>query len=590
MRRNYLKTLALLSVAALTMVGCKSKPEEAELTLLYTTDLHGAILPYDFNKNKDAATSLANVATYVKQEREKNEDGVILLDAGDFLQGQPSIYYSNFVDTVNEHVQARVMEYLGYDAAAVGNHDIEPGEAVYVRLQNEFDFPWLAANAVDTRTGKPFFTPYTVIERNGVKIAILGMITPNIHAWLPKYLWENIEFQDMTEAAKQWVPYIQSKEKPDLLIGLFHSGADYQVNGNTIDTPKNENGGIPAATRVDGFDIILLGHDHQEKADEIVNDFGHKVTVLNAQTGARYLGRLDIKLKKSKTGEGYDKEITPSLIEMKNVAKDEAFVKQFAPDVQKVNEYVDAEIGTIGDTLKSESALFGPSEFMDLIHNAQLDATDADVSFAGILSTDAVILPGKLTMRHLFTLYKYENLLYTMSLTGREINDFLEYGFGRQYNQMKSTNDHLLNFQKDENGNPVKSSRFGFQFVTPTFNFTSAAGIKYTVDVSKPVGQRVTILSMSDGTPFDPNKEYKVAVNSYQASGGGGFFFEGLGLTKEQTDAKIVNASKNDVRKYIADYIREQKVINPTLRGDWKVIPENYFEAGKKNDQKMLAK
>lgn len=580
---------ALLPVALLglvSIVGCKQKPKDAELTLLYTTDLHGAILPYDFNKDKAAATSMANVASYVKQERAKDKDGVLLLDAGDFLQGQPSIYYSNFEDTISEHIQARVMEYIGYDAAAVGNHDIEPGEAVYSRVQKDFDFPWLAANAIDTRTGKPFFKPYAVYEKNGIKIAVLGMITPNIHAWLPKYLWENIEFQDMVECAQEWVPYIQKNEKPDLLIGLFHSGSDYTADGNTIDTPKNENGAIPAAMKVDGFDIVLMGHDHQEKSDVITNNFGNKVVVLDAQTGARYVGRADIKLHRN--GDKYEKTITPSLVEMKNVPQDSAFVAAFDKDVKKINEYVDAQIGLLADTLRSGDALYGPSEFMDLIHNAQLQATGADISFAGVLSTDAVIPTGKLTMRNLFTLYKYENLLYTMSLTGQEIKDFLEYGYGRQYNQMKSPTDHLLNFKKDEKGNLMKNPRFGYSFVTPSFNFTSAAGIKYTVDVTKPVGERVTILSMSDGSAFDPAKKYKVAVNSYQASGGGGFFFEGLGFTKEETDARVINASKNDVRKYIADYIREQQTITPVSRGDWKVIPENYFKAGKATDMKLM--
>lgn len=584
-----IKKMSLLSVFAfgfLAIVGCKQKPEQADLTLLYTTDLHGAILPYDFNKNRDAQVSLANVATYVKQERENNKNGVIMLDGGDLLQGQPSIYYSNFEDTISEHIQARVMEYIGYDAAAVGNHDIEPGESVYTKVQDDFDFPWLAANAIDTRTGKPFFTPYTILERQGVKIAILGMITPNIHAWLPKYLWENIEFRDMVETAKEWVPYIQKNEKPDLLIGLFHSGSDYTVGGNDINTPMNENGGIPAVTKVDGFDIVLLGHDHQEKADSIINDFGHKVIVLNAQTGARYVGRIDIKMRRN--GNGYEKTYKPSLVPMKGVAKDPEFAANFAPDVERINNYVDAQIGTLTEELVSEAGLYGPSEFMDLIHDAQLQATGAEISFAGILSTDAVIKPGKLTMRNLFTLYKYENLLYSMSLSGQEVKDFLEYGFGRQYNQMKTMNDHLLNFKKDEQGNLVKSSRFGYSFVTPSFNFTSAAGIKYSVDVTKPVGERVTILSMSDGTPFDPAKRYKVAVNSYQASGGGGFFFDGLGFTKEETDARVINASKNDVRKYIADYIRKKQTITPTSRGDWQVIPTNFFEAGKATDMKLM--
>ena len=583
--RNAIAALAVGSMMA--FAACDSKPKEAEITVLYTTDLHGAILPYDFNRDREASTSLANVATYVSQERAKSGDGLLLLDNGDFLQGQPSIYYSNFEDTVSRHIQARVMDFIGYEAAGVGNHDIEPGADVYDRVQRDFSFPWLAANAIDTRTGKPYFKPYAVFNKNGIKVAVLGMITPNISAWLPKYLWENIEFQDMVECAEKWVPYIQQNEKPDLLIGMFHAGSDYTVGGNDIDTYMNENGSIPVAMKVDGFDIILMGHDHQEKVGTITNNFGHEVAILDAQTGARCMGRVDIKL--TRNGKGYDKAITPSIVDMRQMEPDSAFCAAFDVDVKKINEYVDAQIGLLTDTLSSRNALYGPSEFMDLIHNAQLAATGADVSLAGVLSADAVIPKGKLTMRHLFTLYKYENLLYTMRLTGDEIRRFLEFGYDRQYNQMKSPNDHLLNFKRDAEGNLEKNPRFGYTFVTPSFNFTSAAGIKYTVDVTKPAGERVTILSMSDGTPFDPQKEYKVAVNSYQASGGGGFFPEGLGFSKEETEAHIINASKQDVRKYIADYIRQQQTITPTSRGDWKVVPENYYKSGMATDRKLMS-
>ena len=182
--------------------------------------------------------------------------------------------------------------------------------------------------------------------------------------------------------------------------------------------------------KVDGFDLVLLGHDHQEQSSVIINEAGNKVVVLDARTGARLVGRADIKLKRN--GKVYDKEISPSLIDMKDVMPDKGFVEYFQKDVDLINNYVDAQIGYLTDTLRSEPALYGPSEFMDLIHNAQLSATGADISFAGVLSTDAVIPTGKLSMRNLFTLYKYENLLYTMSLTGQEIHDFLEFGYGRQ--------------------------------------------------------------------------------------------------------------------------------------------------------------
>ena len=573
-------------IGALSFVSCSTDTKPVELTVLYTTDLHGSVLPYDFTQNKPATTSLANVAAFVKEQREENKDGVILLDAGDFLQGQPSIYYANFVDTTSEHLQARVMEFVGYDAAAVGNHDIEPGAVVYDKVQEEFDFPWLAANAIDVRTNEPYFEAYTVIERKGVKIAILGMITPNIAAWLPKYLWENITFADMVETAEKWVPIIQEKEKPDLLIGLFHSGSNPNSGGQNMDTYMNENGGIPVATKVDGFDIVLLGHDHQLVSEIIENNFGNKVVVLDALTQAKKVGVAKVKM--TKTKDGWNKEITPEMVDMATYTPDPEFVETFQADVDEVNAYVDEPIGVLTETLTSDDALFGPSEFMDLIHNAQLEATGADISIAGVLSSNAVIEKGDLTMRHLFSLYKYENLLYTMSLTGQEIIDFLEFGFDRQYNTMKDENDNLLKFKKDENGNPIPDERFGFEFTTPTFNFISAAGIKHNVDVRKGDLEKVEIISMSDGSKFDPNKRYNVAINSYQASGGGDFIEKGLGFTKEEAAERVTSVSEKDVRQYIADYIIKNKVITPESRNDWKVVPEAYFEKGMAKDKAMV--
>ena len=244
------------------MASCGKRPDTENIVILCTTDLHGAIMPVNYITGDSARTSLANIATAVDSVRDANNGKVLLLDGGDFLQGQPSIYYSNFEDTVETHIQAKVMDFLMYDAATVGNHDIEPGKAVYDRVREDFDFPWISANILDKKTGKPYFKPYAVFNKMGVKVAILGLTTPTIPNWLPENLWEGLEFEDMVESAAKWVPVIQEKEKPDVLIGLFHSGSDYTVNGSNIDTKLNENGGIPVAMKVDGFDIVILGHDH----------------------------------------------------------------------------------------------------------------------------------------------------------------------------------------------------------------------------------------------------------------------------------------------------------------------------------------
>lgn len=189
-------------------------------------------------------------------------------------------------------------------------------------------------------------------------------------------------------------------------------------------------------------------------------------------------------------------------------------------------------------------------------------------------------------MRQLFTLYKYENQLFKLSMTGQNVKDYLEFGFNNQYNTMTSINDHLLAFKKDANGNILDEGR-GPVYKTFTFNYTCAAGIRYIVDVSKPEGERVTILSMSDGTPFDLNKDYTVAINSYQASGGGNFIPVGLGWDEATLKAHTLESKPKDVRRYVAEYIQMLHTVKPHLRGDWEVIPINWWYRGMETDKKF---
>lgn len=580
--------LTCATLAATMMASCGSKPEQADLVVLYTTDVHGAYLAWDIRQNAPAKTSMANVVTYVNQERAAHADQLLLLDTGDMLQGQPSMYYYNYVDSTSVHAAAAAYNYLKYDAVGVGNHDIETGEDCYGgRVPSQYQMPWLCANAIDQRTGKPMFQPYSVFERQGVKIAVLGMITPNIAAWLPKQLWPNLEFEDMVECAQKWVAIIEEKEKPDVLVGLFHSGNDYEANGATIDTYKNEHGGVAAAIKVPGFDLVLCGHDHQTSVKDVVNVNGDTVKVLDARTQATLVGRADLHLTLDKQTGRYTKQITTSLVDMKDYAPDEQYTQAMQHYVDEVNEYVDKPLGELTETLYGQPSLYGPSEFIDFIHDVQLWSTDAQISLVSVLSPHDSVPAGPITMRQLFTLYKYENLLFKVKMTGDEVRRYLEYGFDRQFGCMKSANDHLLAFLTDEKGE-ILFNNYGPQFITPTFNFTCAAGIRYTLDVSKPKGQRLTILSMSDGSAFDLEKEYEVAINSYQASGGGGFVTEGLGWDENELGKRLLSTTPKDVRRYVADYIVEQKVIVPHLRGDWAVIPTDWWKKGIERDKKFI--
>ena len=222
-----------LLLLTLFFLGSCTGPGEKNITIIGTTDIHGVILPYDFIEKKNLSVSLASMAAYIKNEG-FNRNALVLLDNGDNLQGQPPVYYYNFIDTVSRHILAEAFNYLGYDAITVGNHDIEAGHSVYDRLIKEYNFPMLAANAVDISSGDPYFKPYTIIEKKGFRIAVFGLITPLVPTWLPPELYSGMEFRDMRETAEHWMPVIM-KENPDLVVGLFHSGWDEPDKNDLID-------------------------------------------------------------------------------------------------------------------------------------------------------------------------------------------------------------------------------------------------------------------------------------------------------------------------------------------------------------------
>lgn len=561
--------------------------QTVKLKFVETSDVHGSLFSYDFIKGKLGNSSLAQIYNYVQQERAKQGQEVILLDNGDILQGQPIVYYYNFEKTTVPHIVSEVMNYMKYDAGTVGNHDIEPGHSVYDKINKEFEFPWLAANAVSIKTGKPYFKPYTIIKRSGIKIAILGLITPAIPNWLPEKIWSGIRFDDMIETAKKWVQIIQQKEKPDVLVGLFHAGVEPGYNGADPKAPKNENASQLVAEQVPGFDVIFVGHDHHGWNYTVKNPDGKDVHILGAINAARTAAVANITLTKDKSTNTWKKEITGEIIESKNYKENVPIVKKYAGIIENTLSYVNKYIGTFNETVSTRESMFGESLFVDLIQKIQLEITKADVSFVAPLSFNAEIKKGSVHVSDMFSLYKYENLLYTMQLTGKEIKNYLEFSYGQWFNQMKDENDNLLNFKKD--GGEIVKNENGFpQLQAQYYNFSSAAGINYTVDVSKPAGERITITGMSNGKAFDMNKKYKAAINSYRGNGGGGHLTKGAGIPKDKLAERVITSTEKDLRFYLMKWIEKQKKVKPTLLNNWKVIPENWWEKGKEKDFKLL--
>jgi 2',3'-cyclic-nucleotide 2'-phosphodiesterase/3'-nucleotidase len=563
------RQIAWLLLLLFQFSACKQDPDTVRIAV--TTDVHGMIYPYDFINRTSSDHSLAHIYSYVDLQRGKQDTLFFLLDNGDFLQGQPTVYYYNFVDTLSEHLSARVMNYMGYDAGTVGNHDIEAGPKVYDRLRNSLNFPWLAANAVNSISGEPYFEPYSILKAGKRKIAVLGLITPGIPNWLPKNLWPDMEFRDMVETAREWVPRIQEEEDPDLLVGLFHSGTDASYIGDTH-SYLNENAVLLVAEQVPGFHIIFAGHDHRVSVQRVANNAGDSVLIIDPGSHARFAGEATITF-----GE-YGIRTTGRNISMQDYEPSGSFQEYFSEDRSTVSTYLEDTITWLAEDMKGVDALFGPSSMISLIHRVQLDLSGAQLSFTAPLSMSAILHQGPLLVSDMFKLYRYENMLYRMELSGSEIDAFLEHAVGPWFNTMSKSWDHLLRFSPEQPG----------RLAAPYYNFSSASGINYSVDVTLPPGDRVSIQTLSDGSPFEEGKMYSVAVNSYRGNGGGGHLTTGAGIPAAELPGRIRWSTDRDLRYYLMEYLGQQDTLSPWIESNWSCVPADLIEPASEFDRKVL--
>ena len=577
---HILITLSLLLLSHASMKAQEEGPKkwrEIVFNIVETSDVHGNFFPYNFIERRPWKGSLARVHSFLKEQRQIYGDNFLYIDNGDILQGQPTAYYYNYVETGKPHLAAEVLNFLGCDIGNIGNHDIEAGHQVYDRWVSQCKFPVLGANIIDTKTGKPYFKPYEIFERDGVKIAVLGMITETVPNWLPEGLWSGLKFENMEECAKKYIKILKTEEHPDVIIGVFHSGRNGHKIGGTI-----ENATQTIAENVDGFDAILYGHDHKRYCKVITNNEDEDVLLINPGDDAMSVSSVVITVRK-REGKIGTKEIEAQIVDLEKYPVSEEFQEKFSDQFQAVNDFVNQEIGTIDHTIYSSDAFFGSSDFVDFLHQIQLEVTKADVSFCSPLSQNARIAEGEIHVSDMFNLYNYENTLYTMSLTGQEIKDYLEMSYDLWTNQMLFEGSVLLKIERD----PKNETRA--RFTNPTFNFDSAAGIIYNVDVTKPKGEKIEIISMANGSKFSLTKTYKCAINSYRGNGGGNHLTLGAGIPKEELQKRVLTSTEKDLRYYIMKHIEKAKTIKPKALNNWKFVPEKWVQPALEREKKLLS-
>jgi 2',3'-cyclic-nucleotide 2'-phosphodiesterase/3'-nucleotidase len=539
--------------------------------IIATSDVHGCFFPYDMIEQKEMLGSLARVSSFVKEQRQNPDQHVILLDAGDVLQGQPTTYYSNFVETDSSLLAADIMNTLHYDAVAMGNHDIETGHRVYDEWMKQLQCPVLAANLICRKTEKPYVAPYKIITKEGVRIAVLGLLTTAIPYWLNEHLWEGLYFENMVEAARKWIDILLQQEHVDLIVGLFHSGWS-----GGIQTPGfEENQTKRIAEEVPGFDLIIFGHDHILRQEEVVccTASGKTVLCMNPSSQALNISSIDVHLEFNKDQHVISRQVVGEQVDISNYPIDLDFMQQFHTSFETIRNFVSQPIGVLDHSIFTRDCYFGNAPFIDYIHDIQLQLTGADISFAAPLTYDTSLKAGELHVYDLFRLYQYENWVNVLLLTGKEIKNFLELSYDRWIQTMHSSSDEIMRIETYS-----YHGKLYYFFKNIAFNFDTAAGIDYEVDVTQTMGNRVRIIRMSNGNAFHLHQVYRVVMHSYRAHGGGELLTKGAGISFSELPARIIYQSPHTQRYYLQKALMKAKHITISAHSNWKFVPDEWVK------------
>lgn len=580
--------LFVLSFLVWLLVSCGPKDGTYRIDIYSTNDVHGHYFDSVYTSDK-VQLSLANVSTYIKGERERlGEDNVVLIDVGDILQGDNAAYYYNYVDTVSEHVYSKASRYMGYDAAVVGNHDIETGHPVYDRMVKELDMPFLAANAIDTLTGSHYFQDYVILDKGGIKVAVIGFTNPNIKGWLSEELWSGLRFESIIPFAQSVVDRVREKEDPDIVVVAMHSGT------GDGDTTVIENQALAALRTLDHVDVVLCAHDHRSTVIEERRNIDGKdslVSVLvNGGSHCREVGHTSVELV-IEGGKVVSKKISSELVPMDGYEADKEYLGSIRQEYEAVRAFTLKETGRLSDNIYTRDAFKGRALYTDLLHTLQLSCEPAQISFAAPLTYNKLIPAGVLNFQDLFSIYPFENQLFVVKMTGKEIKDAMEFSYDKWINTLTDREARKISKRevKDVHALAIvprsdkRTGSVGYSFANRSYNFDSAAGICYTVDLTRPYGEKVCILSMADGSEFNMDSTYNVAMTSYRASGGGGIL-KAAGIDTDNIDDRVV-ARYPEIRNILYDYLKEHGEISPknvsdeSLLGDWKFLPDGIDKA-----------
>lgn len=561
---------AAASAAAGPAPGRGHDASDLDLTLLATTDVHGRVFSWDYfkdapysDRNGDAV-GLARVASVVDDVRDEvGDDRLLVVDNGDAIQGTPLTYHAAKVEPVTqtgeEHPMATAYNLIGYDAQVVGNHEFNYGLDLLRAYEDDLDASLLGANVVDAQTGEPWLEPWTMVTKKvrghkPVKVGVLGLTTPGSAIWDKGNVEGVLEFRDMAQTAAEYVPQMRAAGA-DVVVVLSHAGKGASSYDTSLLPPENPADVI--ARTVPGIDVMVVGHTHLDVPQEIVTNevTGEDVLLTQPYRWGGSVARVDLDLEKVR-GQWEVEGAEATALRTRDYTDHPDVVAALTPDHQETVDYVNQVVATATEELSGATSFWQDTAIVDFIQHVQTVTVDQALtgtayddlpvlSIAAPFSRDALFPAGDVTVRDIAGLYIYDNTLEAVTMTGRQVRDYLEYSAK-----------YFATVPAGEQFDPATDANAPYNgATTPDYNYDMLSGISYELDLSQPVGGRVENLTLPDGTPVADDMEFVVAVNNYRRSGGGNF--------PHVATAPVVYNEQQEIRQLLIDWAADSGVIDP---------------------------
>ena len=547
-----------LALALALTTGCAAdtdgSADTVEFVVMGTTDVHGQLVPWDYEREESLDHGLARLAPLVDSIRAANPGRTLLIDSGDVLQGNPLTAVHTPLPEGETHPVILAMNHLGYDAAALGNHEFNFGLDHLRRSLEAADFPFLSANIVHADSGEPAWPTHTLVERqlNGraLRVGITAVVPPGVAIWDRDHVEGQLRFPDMVERLGEVVPAMRDGGA-DLVVVAAHAS----FSGTSYDTVTTGLGAesrmAEAAWQVEGMDAAFLGHSHRQVADSVING------VLFSQAGShgRALAVATFRLAPEDEGEGWRVvERRSELLHPTEDHLDEAMMEILAPAHERAVLEMGRVVGRAAEEWSAGEARVRATPLMDWVNRVQQEVTGADLSAAAAFSLTAGFPEGDITVARMARFYPYDNnLLRAVRITGAELRAYLEHSARYFLPCPDAQCERLVNPE------------------WPGFNFDMVRGVEYTLDLTRPWGERVVRLER-DGHPVADDHVFTMALNNYRQSGGGAF--------PAVADAEVVYEGSESVRDILIRALEaEGDLVRPAdFTENWVIVPEALAE------------